>query len=131
QWPEARQSRLDRRRPALRPDLLALSHRQLAHPCKCTRHAAADLAQQRQRKIRREGSMRPRRRSNPVGLNAVGKPYSASFDPNYRLRFDATKVGRLFAPYGPNMRFVGDNQPTEHKRRRRQPQPAPLLLETL
>src|SRR5262249_47245084 len=42
------------------------------------------------------------------GLNAVGKPYSASFDPNYRLKHRVA-TGHLRAPYPTTMRFVGDH----------------------
>jgi hypothetical protein len=40
-------------------------------------------------------------------LNAVGKPYSASFDPKYKPRFVRTTTAHLYAPYPPTMRWVG------------------------
>jgi hypothetical protein len=69
--------------------------------------------------------MRPRQHNGkPLGLNAIGKPYSESFDPNYRLRFRGTKINRLRKPYGPGMWSPDD----QHKRkRRRKPRPTPLL----
>jgi hypothetical protein len=64
----------------------------------------------------------------PLGLNAVGKLYGANYDPNYKMNFGYTKIGRLYAPYGSSMRFVGDQSTTDKRRRRgRRPQPAPLL----
>jgi hypothetical protein len=48
-------------------------------------------------------------------------------DPNYKLQTPLTKIARLRKPYGPSMRFVGE-QPREMRRRRMQrPKPAPLL----
>jgi hypothetical protein len=38
-----------------------------------------------------------------LGLNAVGKPYGANFDPNYRVKH-RTSTAHLFKPYGDNMR---------------------------
>lgn len=43
-----------------------------------------------------------------LGLNAIGKPYGANFDPNYRIRTPLTSIRRLSAPYSGNMRFVPD-----------------------
>jgi hypothetical protein len=50
-------------------------------------------------------------------------------DPNYKLRTVLTKISRLNKPYGPSMRFMGDQPDTErtHRRRRRKARPAPLL----
>jgi len=53
--------------------------------------------------------------------NAVGKPRSTSFVPNYKVRTVLTKIGRLRKPYGP-----GFGQ-EHHGRRHRRPRPAPLL----
>jgi hypothetical protein len=66
--------------------------------------------------------------SRPLGLNAVGKRFAVNYDPGYSLHVPP-RIGRLRAPYGASMRFVGDDQSaTDKKRRRRQrPQPAPLL----
>jgi hypothetical protein len=62
------------------------------------------------------------------GLNAVGKPFGANYDPHYKLSFGGTKPGRLYAPYRRGMKFVGDPPKTESGRsRRRRPPPAPLL----
>jgi hypothetical protein len=45
-------------------------------------------------------------RATPVvGLNAVGKPYGASYDPNYRMRYRPS-MAHLFKPYGRYMRWV-------------------------
>ena len=38
------------------------------------------------------------KRGGPPGLNAVGKPYSASYDPNYRIRTPLTSIARLSKP---------------------------------
>jgi len=57
----------------------------------------------------------------PLGLNAVGKPFS---EPSY---------AHLRQPYGFSMRFVGDPPPKAdngRRYRRRQPPPAPLLDES-
>ena len=43
------------------------------------------------------------------GLNAVGKPYSPQYDPNYRMRRARTNIARLHAPYGPRMRLTSWN----------------------
>jgi len=53
--------------------------------------------------------MRTRAKSNvkPLGLNAVGKPYSSSFDPNYRLKYKPS-YAHLRWPNPTSMRFVGD-----------------------
>ena len=40
-------------------------------------------------------------------LNAVGKPYSTQYDPNYRIKH-RTSAAHLFKPYGRHMRWVGD-----------------------
>jgi hypothetical protein len=37
----------------------------------------------------------------PLGLNAIGKPYTASYDPNYKLRTSLTKISRLRKPKRP------------------------------
>jgi hypothetical protein len=70
--------------------------------------------------------MHKRQKSN--GLNAVGKPHNASYDPEYRLHVPP-RIGRLRALYGRSMRFVGDDQSAtdEKRRRRRRLRPAPLL----
>src|SRR5215467_15961595 len=61
------------------------------------------------------------------GLNAVGKPYGANYDPKYKLRYKPN-YGHLRAPYGPDMRFVGDPPKTAEDRRFRYPQLRPLPL---
>jgi transcriptional regulator with XRE-family HTH domain len=43
----------------------------------------------------------------PLGLNAVGKPYSPQYDPKYRMRYRPS-FGHLRFPYPSTMRFVGD-----------------------
>lgn len=62
------------------------------------------------------------------GLNAVGKPFSPQYDPNYRMKYKPS-YGHLRAPYGADMKFVGDApRPINEKRKRsRQPNPMPLL----
>jgi hypothetical protein len=40
-------------------------------------------------------------------LNAVGKPFNPSYDPNYRMKYRAGSTAHLFKPYGRNMIFVG------------------------
>jgi hypothetical protein len=60
-------------------------------------------------------------------LNAIGKPYSENFDPNYRMKYKPS-YGHLRMPYGPSMKFVGDDPAADESRRRyRPPKPAPLL----
>jgi hypothetical protein len=58
-------------------------------------------------------------------LNAVGKPYG-TFDPNYKLRSELTKIGRLRKPYGRGF-FRNDPTSDEKHGRRQRLQPAPLL----
>ena len=36
-----------------------------------------------------------------LGLNAIGKAYGASFDPNYRVKTSLTSIKRLYAPMKP------------------------------
>lgn len=64
-------------------------------------------------------------KDRPV-LNAIGKPYGANFDPNYKLKGVHTSLTRLYAPYGSRMKFVGDSPDTEEPRgRRRKAKTAP------
>jgi hypothetical protein len=73
-----------------------------------------------------------RERTAPLGLNAVGKPYGASYDPDYKMKYKPS-YAHLRHPYGFSMRFVGDPPPKAdngRRPRRRQPPPAPLLDET-
>jgi hypothetical protein len=42
-------------------------------------------------------------------------------DPNYKLRTELTKISRLNKPYGPSMRFVGEQPDTKRTHRRRRP----------
>jgi len=48
---------------------------------------------------------RAKKASKPVGLNAVGKPYGANYDPNYRMKYrtpplknDHRSVGEGISP---------------------------------
>jgi hypothetical protein len=47
--------------------------------------------------------------ARPLGLNAVGKPFSPSYDPNYRIKHKTT-TAHLFKPYGPGIRLTSWNQ---------------------
>jgi hypothetical protein len=38
-------------------------------------------------------------------LNAIGKPYSAPYDPNYRMHY-LPSMAHLYKPYGKWMRWV-------------------------
>ena len=59
-------------------------------------------------------------------LNAIGKPYNANYNSNYKIRKGVlTSIKRLYAPYGPGM-FAGD-QADEGRKRRRRPRSVPLL----
>jgi CHAT domain-containing protein len=50
---------------------------------------------------------RPRRARNAApAVNAVGKPYGANFDPNYRMRTPRTSIARLLAPMPKNTPWV-------------------------
>jgi transcriptional regulator with XRE-family HTH domain len=51
--------------------------------------------------------------SASLGLNAIGKPFSPQYDPRYRMKYKPS-YGHLRAPYGPDMRFVGDPPVTEN-----------------
>jgi len=46
--------------------------------------------------------------ARPRGLNAVGKPFSPSYDPNYRIKHKVS-TAHLFKPYGPGIRLTGWN----------------------
>jgi len=35
---------------------------------------------------------RAKKEAKPLGLNAVGKPYGANFDPNYRMKYRTPKL---------------------------------------
>jgi hypothetical protein len=63
-------------------------------------------------------------------LNAVGKPFGANYNSNYKIRKGAlTSIKRLYAPYGPGM-FERDQSAIDggrRRKRRRKPRPAPLL----
>jgi hypothetical protein len=48
-----------------------------------------------------------REENDSRGLNAVGKPYSPSFDPNYKLKGVRTSTAHLRFPYL-RMKFVGE-----------------------
>jgi hypothetical protein len=62
-----------------------------------------------------------------LGLNAVGKAYSANYDPNYRMNYRPS-YGHLRSPYPSSMKFVGDTPRVSDERARiRLPRPAPLL----
>jgi len=65
--------------------------------------------------------------TTPLGLNAVGKARSASYSADYKLKGAPTSVARLRKPYGPSMKFVGEQQCEMQRRRTRRPKPAPLL----
>jgi hypothetical protein len=39
-------------------------------------------------------------------LNAIGKPYGANYDPNYRMRTPRTRIARLLAPMPENTPWV-------------------------
>jgi hypothetical protein len=41
----------------------------------------------------------PAKKARPT-LNALGKPISPQFDPNYRMRTPLTSISRLYAPSG-------------------------------
>jgi hypothetical protein len=62
------------------------------------------------------------------GLNAIGKPYSANYDPNYRMRH-RVGYGHLRVPYPATMKFVGEEAKPINPRKRntRRPKPLPLL----
>jgi hypothetical protein len=71
--------------------------------------------------------MTRQRDERPLGLHAVGRPYSPNFDPNYKLRHKVS-IAHLRQPYGHEMRFVGDTPETRERRGRApKPKPAPLL----
>ena len=42
----------------------------------------------------------------PLGLNAVGKPYSEQYDPNWKRKHPLTSINRLYAPMPPDVRWV-------------------------
>jgi hypothetical protein len=69
----------------------------------------------------------PFRPQRPDGLSAVAKPYSANYDPNYKLRVPL-RIGRLCALRAEHA--ICRRQPIhnrQRRRRRRRPRPAPLL----
>lgn len=45
---------------------------------------------------------KPKAKATPVPtLNAVGRPFSPSYDPNYHMKYRAGSTAHLFKPYGP------------------------------
>jgi hypothetical protein len=42
---------------------------------------------------------KPRMKKTRSALNAVGKPYGANFDPNYRMKHKPASLTRLYAPF--------------------------------
>jgi hypothetical protein len=65
--------------------------------------------------------------TTPLGLNAVGKARSASYSADYKLKGAPTSIARLRKPYGPSMKFVGEQRCEMQRRCMRRPRPAPLL----
>lgn len=45
----------------------------------------------------------PKPKATPVGLNAIGKPFSPQYDPRYRVKHKTT-TAHLFKPYGELLR---------------------------
>src|SRR5215471_15824659 len=70
-----------------------------------------------------------RRAMTEVKLNVLGKPFGSGYAPNYKMKFKGTGVARLRAPYGREMRFVGDPPKTDDEwhRRHQRARSAPLL----
>jgi hypothetical protein len=58
------------------------------------------------------------------GKNAVGKPYSESHDPNYKLRHTPPSISRLYAPQHGRLPFRGDGQVIEAKESQPDPETA-------
>jgi len=54
---------------------------------------------------------KPKPRTMRPTRNAVGRPFSPSYDPNYRMKYRAGSTAHLYLPYGSYMRFVQDNDP--------------------
>jgi hypothetical protein len=48
---------------------------------------------------------KPRELAPKPALNAIGKPYSALYDPNYRMHYRPS-MAHLYKPYGKWMRWV-------------------------
>jgi hypothetical protein len=81
---------------------------------------------------------KPKRQAARPKLNAIGRPFSPSFDPKYKIRHKP-RTGNLFAPYPRSMRFVGEPAPKspspryaradERKRQRAQAGAPAWLLE--
>jgi hypothetical protein len=63
-----------------------------------------------------------------LGLNAVGKPFSPQYDPNYRMNYKPS-YGHLRWPYPTTMRFVDDPPRTDAPRtlKLKRLKPVPLL----
>jgi hypothetical protein len=72
--------------------------------------AGADDSAPEDIRIGRDGKSYPARKSREETpkLNAVGKPFSPSYDPNYKRRTPPPSINRLFAPL--RARYVGDGQ---------------------
>ena len=54
-----------------------------------------------------EDSGMTKKQPRSLGLNAIGKPYGANYDPNYRMNHKPS-YAHLRWPYPTTMRFVGD-----------------------
>ena len=42
------------------------------------------------------------------GLNAIGKPYSATYDPNYRMQYRPRSLAFLYRPMPKNTPWIAD-----------------------
>jgi hypothetical protein len=49
---------------------------------------------------------KPRKPIERASLNAVGKPYSPQYDPNYRMKYKGANIARLLKPMPANTPWV-------------------------
>jgi hypothetical protein len=53
----------------------------------------------------------------PQRLNAIGKPYSEQYDPNYRIKTPLTSINRLRKPWSVPPPYAGDTSDGRFKQR--------------
>jgi len=73
--------------------------------CAFKKRVAKTLDSMRKKRKENQGDFPPEKgienTDESPGLNAIGKPYSESYDPKYQVRHRPPSIGRLYAPLKP------------------------------
>jgi len=73
--------------------------------CAFKKRVAKTLDSMRKKRKENQGDFPPEKgienTDESPGLNAIGKPYSGSYDPKYQVRHRPPSIGRLYAPLKP------------------------------